>query len=271
LYDAILAGCTSVEADIWFLPSSPTELYVGHLRESLTPSRTLSAMYIDPLVELLEAMNNKRGASLYRSAHDEGEEGASQKQGKLGVFDTDPTQVLTFLIDFKTKGVELLPRLMKALEPLREKDFLVKWDGEQIIPNPIVVVATGDFPFEDILALGARDIFADAPLEFLTTNADNEDKGLYKYNRTNSLYASMSLEKLLDGERPTEDVLQGAVGKKIDAQIAEAKTRGLKARYWETPAWPIGVRNSIWKGLWEKGVGVLNVDDLEGAKGFWSV
>jgi len=51
----------------------------------------------------------------------------------------------------------------------------------------------------------------------------------------------------------------------IRGQIRGAKRRGLKARYWDTPSWPIGLRNRVWQILIEEGADVLNVDDLRGA------
>jgi hypothetical protein len=53
--------------------------------------------------------------------------------------------------------------------------------------------------------------------------------------------------------------------KMIKQQIQAADDKGLKSRYWDTPAWPISVRDSVWAKLMEFGVGVLNVDDLIGA------
>lgn len=55
LFDAIHAGCISVEADVWLFEDSD-ELYVGHGTASLTPDRTLSSLYVNPLVDLLEKM-----------------------------------------------------------------------------------------------------------------------------------------------------------------------------------------------------------------------
>ncbi|KAI4243138.1 MAG: hypothetical protein LQ352_007098, partial [Teloschistes flavicans] len=43
LYDALAAGCTGVEADVWLDPTKPNDLFVGHTQKSLTPVRTLKA------------------------------------------------------------------------------------------------------------------------------------------------------------------------------------------------------------------------------------
>lgn len=55
LFDAIYAGCTSVEADVWLFDRDD-ELYVGHNTASLTPDRTLARLYVNPLMELLDKM-----------------------------------------------------------------------------------------------------------------------------------------------------------------------------------------------------------------------
>ncbi|KAI7361213.1 hypothetical protein KC336_g21870, partial [Hortaea werneckii] len=55
----------------------------------------------------------------------------------------------------------------------------------------------------------------------------------------------------------------------LEAQIAAANERGMMARYWDQPEWPVATRNAIWRTLWDAGVGLLNVDDLDAAAGFW--
>lgn len=51
-------------------------------------------------------------------------------------------------------------------------------------------------------------------------------------------------------------------------QIRAAKKVGLKARYWDTPAWPISLRNHVWHVLVKEGADILNVDDLRAAASF---
>lgn len=55
----------------------------------------------------------------------------------------------------------------------------------------------------------------------------------------------------------------------LAAQVAVAHAKGIKVRYWDQPGWPVGTRNGVWRSLWEAGVDLLNVDDLEGAANFW--
>lgn len=307
LFSAIEVGCIGVEADIWLFDE---ELYVGHSVASLTRNRTLDSLYIRPLLEIL-AKQNPRTTIL--------PDNTSQPHG---VFDTDPEQSLVLLIDFKTPGEALWPHVQSALQPLREKDYLTRFNGTQNIPGPITVVGTGNTPFMLVSSEETNphhDVFFDAPLDEMyegtnssglpttvgmdekppedivqeqvpskeslnmadTTKVSLENvrkrgsdaKGQGKsgnapgnanaYNNSNSYYASVSfadaIGELRDGEFSDHqlDLLRG--------QIKGAHRRGLKARYWELPFWPIGLRNHVWDVLVKEGVDLLNVDDLKGA------
>ncbi|KAI4166445.1 MAG: hypothetical protein LQ343_008041 [Gyalolechia ehrenbergii] len=162
LFSAIEAGCISVEADVWLFDG---ELYIGHSLASLTPNRTLASLYVDPLVSILEKQNptsrfNPHGN---KSHH--------------GVFDTDPEQPLTLLIDFKTSGSALFPYVVSALEPLRSRGYLSYHNGSQIVNRPIVVVGTGNTPFNQVASNVSnphQDIFFDAPLEAMWKGAPGE-------------------------------------------------------------------------------------------------
>ena len=83
------------------------------------------------------------------------------------------------------------------------------------------------------------------------------------YNTTNSFYASGSFNDifghLIDNEFSTRQL------EKLRDQVRGAHQRGLKARYWELPYWPISLRNHVWDVLVKEGVDMLNVDDLKGA------
>ena len=151
LYSAIRAGCIGVEADIWLFDE---ELYVGHTTMALTPTRTLKNLYINPLVEILEKQNPTT------SFHPQIDNPPN------GVFDTDPSQTLILLLDFKTSGSALWPRVYEQLGPLREKGYLTYFNGYHIVQGPITVVGTGYAPFDLLTANTTyRDVFFDAPLD----------------------------------------------------------------------------------------------------------
>lgn len=285
LQNALRAGCTGVEADVWFVPDQSTdELFVGHSRASLTPARTLKSLYVGPLVDILDQQNP------ITPFHPE------LDLPRNGVFDTDPSQTLVLLIDFKTDGQELWSYVSEQLEPLREKKYLTYFNGTDTITGPITVVATGNAPFNRVVESSAyRDIFFDAPLDLLANlgssqvksyttpstpesiedKASNQGQGYSGsapqnaavYTAANSYYASVSFTDSIGHALP---FLSRAQKDKIRQQIQGAHKQGLKVRYWDTPAWPRGLRNYIWKTLVEEGVDYLNVDDLIGAtRGDW--
>lgn len=273
LWSALCTGCISIEADVWLLDD---ELYIGHSSSELEENRTLSQMYIDPLVNLLEERNKPTGlAAVFPS---------EARSTSHGVFFQDPEQSLTLLIDFKTDGHNLWPVIQEALEPLRSRDWLTYWDGHSRVSRPITVVGTGNTPFDVVIANTTyRDIFFDAPLEALITPEDEvtrdnlefrDASGVaratynYKYNRSNSHYASTSMTR---GLGPLwQYAFSESQMELMRTQITQAKDRGLVPRYWGTPRWPRGLRNSIWEVLIKENVGILNVDDLRAARrGDW--
>ncbi|MCJ1354584.1 MAG: Altered inheritance of mitochondria protein 6 [Icmadophila ericetorum] len=95
-----------------------------------------------------------------------------------GVFDTSAEQPLTLLVDFKTAGPDTWPFVIKALEPLRAHGFLTRWNGTHIVPGPIVVVGTGNTPFDHIISDEKNphhDIFYDAPLSEMWEDREWEE------------------------------------------------------------------------------------------------
>jgi hypothetical protein len=284
LFSALRAGCIGVEADVWLFDD---DLYVGHNTASLTRNRTFTSLYVNPLVELLEHQNTK--TEFYNG------------NGSHGVFDADPDQTLTLLIDLKTGGPETWPAVLAQLQPLRERGWLSFVENSTLHTRPITVVGTGNTPF-DILTENStcRDAFFDAPLDTMfeppegsddqTSMPDerfdagegNADGSLNSpvhimevgqghegidanstFSALNSYYASVSFKKAVG--RIWSGRLSDKQIKIIQGQIRGAHKRGLKARYWGTPSWPLGVRNHVWDVLMREGADILNVDDLRAA------
>lgn len=273
LFSALHAGCIGVEADVWLFDG---ELYVGHDTASLTRNRTFQALYVNPIADILGRVNPK--TDFYNGTSN-------------GVFDTVPDQTLTLLVDFKTDGHDTFPYVLRQLEPLRKRGWLttVSEDGT-VKPGPVTVVGTGNTPFDLVLSTsGPREILFDAPLsdmweppwESHSGGGKHEGEGEggghkgvegdgaswrpgpTTYNYTNSYYASTAFGSAIGS------VWRGRLSQvqldKMRGQIRGAHRRGLKARYWDLPAWPIGVRNYVWDMLVREGVDLLNVDDLKGA------
>ncbi|PWY88995.1 hypothetical protein BO70DRAFT_359299 [Aspergillus heteromorphus CBS 117.55] len=258
------------------------DLYVGHTVAALTPQRTLRDLYINPLLRILDQQNP---ITDFHPRLD---------QPRQGVFDTDPSQSLVLLIDFKTDGQEAWDHVSAQLSPLRENGYLTYFNGTDLIPGPITIVGTGNTPFNRVIANTTyRDIFFDAPLDKLADSDDplrsdrltpvqntvayrspeNVGQGLSglsdadiradTFDWTNSYFASVSFKKTIG--RPWGFRLTELQVKKIRAQIRAAHRRGLKVRYWGVPAWPRSLRNHLWSILVREGVDLLNVDDLKSA------
>ncbi|KAL7625365.1 hypothetical protein AAE478_004582 [Parahypoxylon ruwenzoriense] len=254
LFSALHAGCIGVEADVWLFDDKP-ELYVGHDTAALTPNRTFESLYVNPLVDLLNRTNPQ--AQFYNDT-------------RRGVFDYDPEQTVILLVDLKTDGAKTWPHVLNQLEPLRSRDWLTYFKDGVVYQRQVTVVGTGNTPFDLVVENSTyRDAFFDAPLGDMWEDPSTPDllstKEISTYNEQNSLYASTSLAEAVgfvlggfnDGQLRT-----------IRGQIKGAHRRGLKARYWDTPSWPIGLRNKVWHTLMEEGADILNVDDLKSASKF---
>ncbi|GIK02941.1 altered inheritance of mitochondria protein 6 [Aspergillus viridinutans] len=234
LYEAIAAGCTGVEADIWLEGS---DLLVGHRKRSLSPDRTLKSLYIDLLTTILSNLNAN-----------------SSTNSSVGIFDVDPTTSLTLLIDIKTDGNATWPVLLNQLAPLRSGGWLSHWNGtnKTLVRGPVTVVGTGNTLFDLVVAEEDRYVFFDAPLDELAQNS--------AYTSENSYYASVSMKKAVGVVWPwgPTDSQKQAMQKMISA----ASERGLLSRFWSIPSWPVSLRMRLWQFLVDSGVGMLNVDDV---------
>ena len=281
LLDALRAGCTGVEADVWLMED---DLFVGHDTRSLKPGWTFRKLYLDPLVEMLNHRNPRQRLS---------------GEIKNGVFEQAPLETLVLLVDLKTSGPETLAFVEEQISILRDSQYLSYFDGSSVHKGPITVVATGNAPF-DVLTSNTtyRDIFFDAPLAEMFEEPVDMIPGRNgeipplspppkarkrahqshvlrgasgqgtvgttaesSFNTTNSYYASVSFKKSIG--HVWSGRLSAGQMRLIRGQIQGAKKRGLKVRYWGVPSWPIGLRNYIWDVLVKEGVDYLNGDDLQ--------
>lgn len=246
LYDALAAGCTSVEADLWY---SPRSLLVGHTLQSLTEARTLRSLYVDPLISILSHQNpsSQPDVNATGSLH--------------GLFDSSPETPLVLLLDIKTDPAKTLNAASEALEPLRSRGWLTYFDGSKVTQRLITVVASGDAPFDLITSNSTyRDVFYDAPLADLF--GENIPTNHTLYTAENSYYASTNFEASIG--KPWHSILTPKQVDMVRGQVAEAEKRGLKARYWNTPSWPRRNKEHVWDVLEREGAGMLSTDDLDG-------
>ncbi|KAI0205129.1 hypothetical protein F4808DRAFT_273807 [Astrocystis sublimbata] len=251
VFSALHAGCTGIEADVWLFDRDQ-ELYVGHDKASLTPYRTFQSLYVNPLVEILTQSNLP--TPLYN-------------ESRRGAFDTDPDQTIVLLVDLKTDSAKTLSAVEAQLEPLRARNWLSSVENGVVHKRQVTVVGTGNTPF-DILERNStyRDIFFDAPLDEFYEDPDAlmtvEENGPFVYNSTNSFYASVDFRATIGTVWSNIDDRQL---RRIRGQIKGAHRRGLRVRYWNTPSWPVTLRNKIWHTLVAEGADMLNVDDLRAA------
>ncbi|RGP71356.1 altered inheritance of mitochondria 6 [Fusarium longipes] len=249
LFDGIGSGCISVEADVHLRSSN---LYVGHSSLGLSSKKTLKSLYLEPLQRMIKTQNE------------------GLKDGWRGLFDKAPYQTLTLLIDFKTSGAKTFAELDRQLQPLRDMDYLTYWNGTARITRPLTIVVSGKAPFESVIGMNSkhRDIFWDAKLESLVSTEDNFNTNppTYRFNKSNSYFASTKFQnaKLFRSNYDSGlDVLPQRERDLTATQIEQAESRGLLARYWDTPSEPPNVRDIAWRVLIDNEIGLLNMDDLE--------
>lgn len=165
----------------------------------------------------------------------------------------------------KTSGHETFEAVIKALQPLREKGYLTSvTNGKTVTNGPVTIIATGETPLEMVTQVPHRDYFFDAPLGELT------DKRYADITAAVSPIASTDFEKAVGKVKlDTSPILTDAQFKSLQSQIAAANERGIGARYWNTPSFPVRKRNLIWRTLLQEGVMLLSADDLDAVNAFF--
>ena len=186
-----------------------------------------------------------------------------QTPTKNGVFDTTSGQTLYLFVDVKTEGESTWPAVLAALEPLRQKGYLssIAPGSTTISSAPVTVVGTGNTPLDQIAPLDTRDVFFDAFLPNLT---------LSSYNITSliSPIASTDFAAVFGKVSSVDGVLNSTQQETLQTQVSAAHDKGILVRYWDLPAWPISLRNGVWRTLYNAGVDLINADDVLAAAGF---
>lgn len=134
-------------------------------------------------------------------------------------------------------------------------------------PGAVTVIGTGNTPYEYFVehpgtTAKPRYVFYDAHLPLLSSSESNITKAVSPIASTDFAAQFGQVVNLTFTDAQTA---------LLHSQIAVAKSKGIGARYWDQPGWPIGTRNAIWRILIDAGVALLNVDDLAGAAGFWEM
>ncbi|KAF2269308.1 hypothetical protein CC78DRAFT_277062 [Lojkania enalia] len=242
-YSGLSYGAISIEADVWLINGT---LYVGHEVSALTDERTLESLYIKPILDTLQRQNPITKFSPTPTYN--------------GVFDTSSDQTIYLFIDLKTSGPETWTVVLDALAPLKDAGYLSTYDGETFDEKPVTVIGTGNTPIWAVQNAIPRFAFYDAPLALLSSTFSN-------VTSFDSPIASTNFEAVFGSIKGLE--FNKTQAEKLEEQVSVAHEKGIKARYWNTPAWPVGTRNAVWRTLWEGGADLINADDLKGASQFW--
>ncbi|XBW38403.1 hypothetical protein QEN19_003991 [Hanseniaspora menglaensis] len=256
LYDAIIHGVNSVEADIWLIKTKNKETYlaVGHNDKYLKPTqRNLRTLYINPLLDILDQINDN--------------------SSKLnGVFFNSPEKPLIIYIDFKDHNPNNLvayEELLKELEPLR-KYLTTTLDFEKNHYKPLVIQLTGDYPklsnYEDYIFLDSSLIsIYNRETEFRSPVVSESFNNMLKFCHGESIDGSTAL-RLLTKKAISLSEREIICMSEI---ISNAHKQNYKVRLWGVPQFPIYNRNHLWRQqLEELEVDYLNVDDLDAVTKF---
>ncbi|WP_406089312.1 phosphatidylinositol-specific phospholipase C/glycerophosphodiester phosphodiesterase family protein [Streptomyces sp. NBC_01013] len=226
LHDALAQGFTSVEADIFLVDG---ELLVAHEATDLDPARTLSALYLDPLLARVRANHG----TVFRG-------------------DRTPVQLL---IDIKTDGAAAYAELDRQLG--RYRQMLTSFQRGRVRPGAVTPVVSGDraarAPME---AQHTRYAFYDGRLDDLGTAATASFIPLISSSWTGT-FSWLGAGPIPALER---DALR--------AITATAHRAGQRVRFWATPDVPGPEREAVWAELLAAGVDHLNTDDLAGLARF---
>lgn len=226
LHDALAHGFTSVEADIFLVDG---ELLVAHEEAGLDPTRTLTSLYLDPLLARVRANHGSVYAG-YRPP-------------------------LQLLIDIKTNGAATYLALDAVLR--RYRQILTRFSHGRVRTGAVTPVISGDraarIPME---AQSTRYAFYDGRLDDLGTAAPASFIPLISSNWT------QSFSWLGTGPFPA------AERDRLRTLVSAARASGQRVRFWATPDVAGPERDAVWTELLAAGVDHLNSDDLAGLEAF---
>lgn len=260
LYDALLHGVNSVEADIWLFKDvqekKDTLLAVGHNQRYLKPEeKNLQTLYIKPLLEILEEINLDPNS-----------------ENLEGVFFNEPEMPLILYIDFKDHSPDNMAayeELLKQLQPLK-RYLTTKSDFEKKKYKPLIIELTGDYP---ILTKYDDAIFLDSSIIKLYNNEVTFKSPIISESFNN-------LIRFCNGDENDGRIAMKLLSKKavslddeeiicMSQLIDKAHEQNYKVRIWGVPQFPIYNRNNLWKQQLDVlGVDYLNVDDLDAVVNF---
>jgi hypothetical protein len=229
LLDALDAGFTSVEADIYLVGD---RLLVGHDPDDLTADRTLRSLYLEPL---RRRVLRNHGKVYTRHA---------------------PFQLL---VDIKTEAVSTYAALERRLRDSRYAFLFTSYDEGTVRQRAVTVVLSGNRPRAVLAAQRHRLAFYDGRI------ADDSDLGPGSDPRLTPL-VSDNWTKLFAWNG--EGTFPPAERARLHEIVDSAHAAGQRVRFWATPDEPGAARTAVWKVLLAAGVDHINTDDLTGLAQF---
>ena len=221
LLDALDHGFRSVEADVFPVQGA---LLVGHTLLECHPERTIDALYIQPLLQRLQAR---------------GRVGSEPLAADGGFF---------LLVDFKRDGERSLVLLRQALAPLRP--YLTRRVGRTTVPGELTVIVSGARPLASLAALDPAEVFLDARLGELELHFHGRPLDSQLAPMVSASWTSRFTWRG-EGAPPADELAT------LRGDIAAARARGMRLRYWALPH-----HEGIWETLRHEGVQLLQADDL---------
>ncbi|CCD26572.1 Aim6p NDAI_0H03990 [Naumovozyma dairenensis CBS 421] len=280
LFEALMYGATSVEADVWNMETNQTlrqdsksiwgrnyTLGVAHNEAFLDScNQNLYSLYTGPLLKMLNQVNC-----------------GNDKEIKHGLFFNSPETTLYFYIDFKSDDNVLTYNLLmkKYLEDLIKAGYVSYYDFEKkaITWNPITAILTGNYPRNlTVLDNGpygqdqGQDHIQEGNAETIRKGYYNDDKryvfldalihdlGNSIVDSTTSITASSSLSQI-NYSCSGSGVFDEQCATNL---ISTCHKMGLKTRIWGVPSWPRSAESEAWiKHSNDWGSDFFNTDNLE--------
>ncbi|WFD25829.1 hypothetical protein MNAN1_000795 [Malassezia nana] len=187
VYDAFDAGFRSFESDLWW-DKDADKFYVSHTILTIDHSKTFQTQTLDRIMKIMEGNYSphytKDMPHKFLTASDN--KPTSQpdwyKYYAEGFGGVRPIQLL---LEIKSNdGAVSWPHLMKALDPLRERGWLTKWENGKIHYGPVIAVGTGGTPADEMAPKTSRDYFFDCPAGSLNGTVKTSSGASYPFNST---------------------------------------------------------------------------------------
>ena len=227
LWDALSLGFISIEVDIFLVEGA---LLVGHEEEDLDATRTLQALYLDPLRDHVRAHDGW----VYPSEHS-----------------------LDLLIDIKSDARSTYEALRGVLAQYSE--MLTTYSETQVQTRAISVIVSGNRPRRLMMAEAMRiasydgriedieDSAARVPTNFISMISDNWENH-FSWRGSGSLSEGDS--------------------RRLAQRLETAHRSGYRLRFWNIPAPNRRPIEEVWSQLLDAGVDLLSVDDVNAYRDF---